>query len=82
MKVTVNFKNHTSLGRDCGDIEIRENGEFQEKISFEHRDWVKFRKGSGRGKADQKDYQAFVKFIKDQGPMQGLSREQILKYYY
>ena len=82
MEVSVKFKTHTSNNRSCGEIEIRENGLFEYRVSFEHRDWIKFRKGAGRGsKPNQLDYIAFTQFLKDQGPQQLLDRPEIIKFY-
>lgn len=72
MQVTIKFNSHTSKGESCGEIEIRDNDNvFQEQKSFTQKTWEAFRVGAGRGaKASQKDYQAFVKFIDDQGHQQ------------
>ena len=59
--------------------------------SFEEREWKSFRIGSGKGsKANQKDIEAFLKFVMDQGFMQYREtfryvtswRNMILRTYY
>ena len=92
MQVTITFNNHTSQGESCGLIIIRDDdGVLQRQKSFTQKSWKAFRVGAGRGvKAEQKDYQSFVKFLEDQGHQQYKEtfanakewREMILRCYY
>ena len=88
MDVSIRFRTQYIKNALAGQILVK-SSEPLRVIDFLHKDWVLFRRGAGSGaSATQADYQAFVRFLDDQGQQQSYGystdewRDMLKRCYY